>query len=223
MISSRTPSPQKSRPSSRLALSEKTDKNLKLSPSKSNNLRYSNSNSPSRSRSSNSPTKKPLSSSSLLIKSQPNFKIFEDPKDYSTELYLSTIKINDENDYLNSKENLEPKRSLPISNLEIESPLKKQCNKRSPLQDLNIQEYPGFIEYTRTPRIQNSYQLDTKWSNSNMKQIPSFITPPKNDRIKYISFTDDFKNDLGIKRSNSLSDVDVSRPVKKLVFGIHKD
>lgn len=210
---SRTPSPTKS--PRRLALSSK-DGNVKLSPKKSLKSTTTPNLSPSRPRSSLS--RSPSTSKQLLAKAKPSlgFTIYQDPKDYSTEMYLSSVKLqSDENDYTGNKENIEPK----YSNSRCSSPSKKRA--RSSLSDRNILENPGYIQYTSLPRVSNLYQLDTVWNNSNNVEIPSYVTPPRKDRVKYLSFVN--PREKPIKRSSSLNDFNSERVVKKLVFDIHKD
>lgn len=209
---SRTPSPTKS--PNRLALSSK-DGNVRLSSPKKS-LGSTPRLSPTRPRSSlsKSPSRSPSTKSVLSSKPTPSlgFTIYNDPKDYSTELYLSSVKLQaEENDFIGNKENIEPKGSNDA----------KTAHLRKPLVDRDIRENPGYIEYTTLPRKHNLYQLDTLWTNSNVVQIPSYVTPPRKDRVKYLSMGSE--KETVMKRSSSLNDFNSERVVKKLVFDIHKD
>lgn len=159
-------------------------------------------------------------SNSIFTKPVPQlgFKIFEDSTDYSTEQRLScSLSISDENDFTSNKENLAPRS--PLSGI--------ASHNRKPLEDLSIDEYAGYITYhskdctnsSLTDPKRGVYQLDTLWRLDGTVVIPSYVTPPRFDRVKYISFTQD---KVKMKRSNSQSDLK-EKVVKKLMFDIHMD
>jgi hypothetical protein len=145
---------------------------------------------------------------------QLGFTIFSDDKDYSTEQQIATsLKVSeqDENDYTYNKENInfdQIARGTTIS-------------PRKVLKDLNIAQFPGAVEYPRPGQATKQTQLDIPWTNNNQIRIPSYVTPPRKNRTKYVSFECDRIKPL--KRSNSQSDLDPLKVVKKLVFDIHKD
>ncbi|CDR44767.1 CYFA0S15e02652g1_1 [Cyberlindnera fabianii] len=160
------------------------------------------------------------SNNSIFTKPVPQlgFKIFEDSTDYSTEQRLScSLAISDENDFTSNKENLAPRS--PMSGI--------ASHNRKPLGDLSIDEYAGYITYhskdctnsSLTDPKRGVYQLDTLWRLDGTVVIPSYVTPPRFDRVKYISFTQD---KVKMKRSNSQSDLK-EKVVKKLMFDIHMD
>lgn len=214
---SRSPSPPKS--PKRHALSSK-DGNIRqpltksytpqLSPHKSSSYIPRSSTSPSR-------TPSPLKSkpaASTIFKSQVpplGFTIFSDPKDYSADLQLASSSISeDQNDLTHHKENITPN-----------SPIRSAANKRKALADLSILDYaPGYIHYNKYTKSV-PVQLDEQWTNSKYEKIPSYITPPRDNRTRYISF--ETEKPKQIKRSNSNGDIDTSKVVKKLVFDICKD
>lgn len=229
---SRSPSPPKS--PRRIALSSK-DNNIRhqqitksstpqLSPAKDNrSFSPRRSISPQRSVSPVSPKRsispeKADSNISNFFKNkeipQLGFTIFSDDKDYSTELQLaSNLKVTtqDENDNTYNKENVNI--TPVIRNL--------LTSRRKVLGDLNIKVYSGFIKFPKEGEITPDIQLTETWTNNKQIRIPSYVTPPRKDRIKYISFENEKIKPK--KRSNSQSDIDTRKVVKKLVFDIHKD
>lgn len=96
--------------------------------------------------------------------------------------------------------------------------------KRHALGDLDITAHAGYIHYhgkstsLGKPRT-GTYLLDTVWTGDDRISIPSYVTPPRHDRVRYFSNT---KSDISIKRSHSANDLK-DRAVKRLVFDIHAD
>ncbi|ODV74537.1 Acm1p CYBJADRAFT_172508 [Cyberlindnera jadinii NRRL Y-1542] len=222
---SRTPSPAK-----RQALSSKDSNSLSSqkkglvrttlgsrSPSKSPNK--SPNKSPSKSPS-KSPTRSPTKSQQQVIdgglftKPVPKlgFKIFEDATDYTNVQRIATASICDENDVVLDKENRTPCREV-------------KRHKRAPMKDLNIAQFPSYIHYhAHNSRLGDgatgTYLLDTKWTGDGKIVIPSYVTPPRKDRVRYITMG---TNNASVKRSHSETDLQKDKAVKRLVFSIHDD
>lgn len=132
---------------------------------------------------------KSLSSDSII----PNFNEFD-------------ISSNKENENLTLKsKNLNLNLNSDNENIEYNKLINKSLlRKRNPLSDLNINNYPGFITLGPLKPLSKIQQLKEPWStnsfslnsSSNRKRllIPSYITPPKRNRIKHYKFISTYNN-----------------------------
>lgn len=90
---------------------------------------------------------------------------------------------------------------------------------RTPLSDLNIIAKPGYVHLGKATPLSSKNQLNEPWysSNPDMKCIPSFITPSKRRKVKYISTMNESNNNYkGVNLLEKLEqfgkdDLEVSR------------
>ncbi|KAH3671643.1 hypothetical protein OGAPHI_000348 [Ogataea philodendri] len=162
-----------------------------------------------------SPTKK--------LKPSKGFQIYEDRTNYRDTLEgleamaVTNIQNKENEPFVSSspgKENLSPAR---------------RSAKRAALSDLRIDEYPGYIQVAE-PRTNGvlapKHQLKQSFmfrpsSSTKRAAIPSFITPPKKNRIqyKYIGSLNSQQPDPEVR---SRTDLDTG-VVRKLTFDIQSD
>lgn len=119
------------------------------------------------------------------------------------------------------------------------SPKRLSTREHRPLTDISIMQKPGYIQLNSdTGRVLNErIQLNEPWysnqfstSTKNWKQlnIPSYVTPPKLDRIKHYKYIGSIDEALRIEEdvvSESKDDsmiLNVESAKKKLIF-IHDD
>lgn len=231
-LASKSTNVQRSRSSSPLKRSDSPTKKTLFSTSPTKKQRYS-----------------PIKNQPNL-KHPSTFTIYQDnsfnKKDYLKSLNSDSIIPNfNKFDISSNKENenliVKSKNiNLNIENIENNKLINKLNNKstskkRKPLSDLNINNYPGFITLGPLKPLSKIEQLNEPWSTnsfssnsfSNRKRllIPSYITPPKRNRIKHYKFisTCNDNTQYGNLLSKLKSHDDTYQPETIDAFYIHND
>ncbi|KAG7723775.1 hypothetical protein KL933_005348 [Ogataea haglerorum] len=170
----------------------------------------------------NSPTKK--------HRAHKEFQIYEDHTNYRDALdSLESMAVTN----VENKENENP-RSNKCKEIENRSP-QRSATKRSALADLRIHEYPGYIQTFETneagrsgilaPKHQltQGFMMNTAGVNASTKRtaVPSFVTPPKRNRIHY-KYIESLNKVDQARPVRSRTDLDVHE-VRKLTFDLHDD
>ncbi|ODV95877.1 hypothetical protein PACTADRAFT_75089 [Pachysolen tannophilus NRRL Y-2460] len=202
-----------------------------------------------------SPVRKLTSRSSSPLKTihnrNTNFKIYQDDTDYREEilalqetqlkkvdkpemmLLTPEQEMNKENE--NKNENTTPTKSPVVG-------LNKLNNQRIPLSNLDIKLYPGFVQSSKNSSkstggnnvLRPKMQLLTSYRPYaiQVKNLPSFVTPPRSKKFKKIDYRFNSKGHILKKVNRSLSfDNRVFKPFiddaadlkKKLEFKIYDD
>ncbi|KAG7829798.1 hypothetical protein KL942_002065 [Ogataea angusta] len=180
-----------------------------------------------------SPGKRPsggLSSPTKKHRAHKEFLIYEDHTNYRDALdSLESMTVTN----VENKENENP-RSNMCQDIENRSP-QRLSKKRSALADLRIHQYPGYIQTFETneagrsgilaPKHQltQGFMMNTTDVSTSTKRtaVPSFVTPPKKNRIHYKYIQSLNKVDQA-RSVRSRTDIDVHE-VRKLTFDLHDD
>jgi hypothetical protein len=164
-----------------------------------------------------SPTKRIRTSPTKSI-SKLSFTIYQDSTPITTPLIHplsnTSISADKENEYPQCK------RSKLIIN----------PHNRKPLQDINITLKPGYLHEGSDPltplsqmKPLNEPWMQIKSGNSNRLTIPSYITPPKRTKVKYVNnLNSSINKNLNKQLQYAKDDMNLKNIIKE-EFHIHHD
>ncbi|KAG7194929.1 uncharacterized protein KQ657_004037 [Scheffersomyces spartinae] len=124
-----------------------------------------------------------------------SFEIFEDKRPYKRVSTTSTTSLSNKSNHNDQENILQPKMRLIADSVTAttNTPPTTTPMTRSPLSDLNIAKFPGYIHYPQSRRqIQLTDLYVSQTHNNDFNSLhkkldfPCYLTPPRDQRSKYL-------------------------------------